>query len=89
LAFFNVLVWHEKMMFGMYVIVWQFWAFFEGVGMKKPCMAFFKTFGSFTAVGLEFYNFFSGQRSSSFLPRSHPPRYKRLCRLRGVTGKET
>jgi len=34
LAFFKV-VWHEKMVFGMYVIVWHFLACFDGVGMKK------------------------------------------------------
>jgi len=36
LAFFDV-VWHEKMVFGMYVRVWHFLAFFDGVGMKKHC----------------------------------------------------
>jgi len=30
LAFFKV-IWHEKMMFGMNVIVWQFLAVFDGV----------------------------------------------------------
>jgi len=33
LAFFKV-VWHEKMVFGIYVIVWHFLAFFDGVDMK-------------------------------------------------------
>jgi len=65
LAFFKV-VWHEKLVFGMYVIVWHFLAFFDGAGMKKHCSAFFKTSGSVIAVGLELWNFFSGQRSSLF-----------------------
>jgi len=38
LAFLKV-VWHEKMVFGMYVIVWHFLAFSDGVGMKKHCLA--------------------------------------------------
>ena len=65
LAFFEV-VWHEKMVFGMYVKVWHFLAFFDGVGMKKHCLAFFKTSGSATSVGLESQNFFPGQRYSLF-----------------------
>jgi len=43
LAFFKV-VWHEKMVFGMYVIVWHFLAFFDGVGMKRHCLAFYGLF---------------------------------------------
>jgi len=64
-AFFKV-VWHEKMEFGMYIIVWHFLAFFDGVGMKNDCLAVFKTPGSVTAVNVELYNFFSSQRSSLF-----------------------
>jgi len=30
-----------------------FLAFFDGVGMTKHCLAFFKTSGSVSAVGLE------------------------------------
>jgi len=41
------------MVFGMYVIVWHFLAFFDGVGMKKHCLGFFETSGSVTSVGLE------------------------------------
>jgi len=48
------MVWHEKVMFGMYVIVWHFFAFFDGIGMKKCCLSFIKTSGPVTAVGLEF-----------------------------------
>jgi len=33
LVFFKV-VWHEKMVFGIYVIFWHFLAFFDGVGMR-------------------------------------------------------
>jgi len=36
----------------MYVIVWHFRGFFDGVGIKKHSLAFFKTSGSVTAVGL-------------------------------------
>jgi len=53
-------------------------AFFDGVGMKKHCLAFFKTYGSVTAIGLELYNFFSGQRPL-FSARFHSRRCKRLA----------
>jgi len=36
------LVWHEKMVYAMYVIVGHFLPFFDGVGMKKHCLAFLK-----------------------------------------------
>jgi len=49
LAFFKV-VWHEKMFFWH---VRHALAIFDGVGMKKQCLAFFKTSVSVTAVGLE------------------------------------
>jgi len=65
LAFF-IVVWHEKTVFGICVAVWHFFGLFYGVGMKTHCLAFFKTSGSVTAVDLESYNFFSGQRSSLF-----------------------
>jgi len=44
----------------------RFLAFFGGVGMRKQFLAFFKTSGTVTAVGLELKNFFSGQRSPLF-----------------------
>jgi len=50
-------------MFGMYVRVWNF---FDGVGTKKRCLAFFEISDSVTALGLGLYHFFSGQRSSLF-----------------------
>jgi len=52
LAFFKV-VCHEKIVYGMYVIVWHFLAIFDSVGMKKHYSAFFKTSGLVIAVGLE------------------------------------
>jgi len=52
LVFLKV-VWHEKMVFGMYVIVWHFFGLFDGVGMKKHCLTFFKTSGSISAIDLE------------------------------------
>ena len=58
------MVWHEKMVFGMYVMVWHFLAFLDGAGMKKQIV--WQTSGSVSAVGLELYNFFSGQMSSLF-----------------------
>jgi len=39
LAFFNV-VWHEKMLFGMYVITWRVLGFFNGVGRKSAVWHF-------------------------------------------------
>jgi len=45
--------WHDKVLFGMYVIVLHFLGLFDGVGMKKHCLAFFETSGSAAAVGLE------------------------------------
>jgi len=70
-----------KKLFGMYVIVWHFLAFFDGVGIKNVVSHFFKTSGSVTAVGFEFWKFCSGQVGLPFLPQSHPPRYKRLSRF--------
>jgi len=52
LAFF-IVVWHEQMVFGMYVIVWIFFGLFYGVGMKTHCLALLKTSGSVAAAGLE------------------------------------
>ena len=65
LAFFKV-VWHNKMVLGMYVIVRQFLAFSDDVGMKKHCLAFFRTSSSFTAVGLNLYRTFSQDKGSLF-----------------------
>jgi len=65
LAFF-IVVWHEKMVFGMCVIVWHLFGLFHGADMETHCLAFFKTSGSVITVGLESNNFFSGQRSSLF-----------------------
>jgi len=61
MAFLKV-VWHEKMMFGMFVIVWRFLDFFHGVGMKKCCLAFFETFGlvSVRLLAWKFRNFSQG-----------------------------
>jgi len=50
---FSKVVWHEKMVFGMYVIVWHFFGLFSSCWHKKPCLALIKTSGSVTAVGLE------------------------------------
>jgi len=48
---FSKVVWHEKMVFGMYVIVWHFLVFFDGVGMKKHVWHFIETSRSVAAVG--------------------------------------
>ena len=63
---FFIVVWHEKMVFGMCVIVWHLFGLFHGADMETHCLAFFKTSGSVITVGLESNNFFSGQRSSLF-----------------------
>jgi len=58
------------MVFGMYVIVCHFLAFFEGVGMKKHGLAFFKTSGSSHCCQLGIIELFLRTKVLSFLPRS-------------------
>jgi len=55
-------IWHEKMVFGMYVMVWHFCT--DGVGIKNVVWHFFETSGSVAVVDLELYNFFSEHWSS-------------------------
>ena len=45
-------VWHEKMLFGMYLRVRYVLAFISGVGRRKGCLAFLSGFS------LNFYHFF-------------------------------
>ena len=88
LTLFKV-VWHEKKVFGIYVIVWQFFGFFDGVGMKKHCLAFFWNLCLSYCCRLGIIELFLGTKVLSFLPRSHSWRHKRLCRLSDVIGQKT
>ena len=64
LTFLEV-VWHGKIVFGMYVKVLQFLTFFDGVGMKKHCH-FSKPLDQLLLSAWNHGTFSSGQKFSIF-----------------------
>jgi len=66
-----------------------FSSFFDGVGTKKCCLAVFENLWLSDRCRLEILGIFLRPQFLFHLPQSHPPRYKRLCRLCDVTGQGT
>ena len=84
LAFFEV-VWHEKMVYGMYVIVWPF---LMVLAWKNIVWHFLKLLAQLLLSAWN-YRTFSQDKGPLFSATAHSRRYKRLCRLSDVTGQKT